>query len=54
MRAFLILLTFILLPAIGCSGEMTEPKVITGAGRMSEYMPLISGKTIALVANQTL
>jgi len=53
MRAFLILLSLILFPASGCSTEMAEQKVITGAERMSEYMPLISGKTIALVANQT-
>ncbi len=53
MRAFLILLSLILLPASGCSTEMAEQKVITGAERTTEYMPLITGKTIALVANQT-
>jgi len=53
MRAFLILLSLILFPASGCSTEMAEEKVITGAERMSEYMPMINGKTIALVANQT-
>jgi uncharacterized protein YbbC (DUF1343 family) len=53
MRAFLILLGLILLTASRCSTEMEEQKVITGAERTSEYMPMISGKTIALVANQT-
>jgi len=53
MRAFLILLSLILVPASRCSTEMEEQKVITGAERMTEYMPLITGKTIALVANQT-
>jgi len=53
MRAFLILLSLILFPASRCSTEIAEQKVITGAERMTEYMPLITGKTIALVANQT-
>ena len=53
MRAFLILLSLILFPGSGCSTEIAEQKVITGAERMTEYMPLITGKTVALVANQT-
>ena len=53
MRTFLILLGFILLSGSKCTPEKAEPKVIVGAERMSEYLPLIQGKTIALVANQT-
>jgi len=53
MRSFLILLSLILFPGSGCSTEIAEQKVITGAERMTEYMPLITGKTVALVANQT-
>ncbi|HUW92175.1 MAG TPA: DUF1343 domain-containing protein [Bacteroidales bacterium] len=53
MRPILIFLGLMLFSVSRCATEKAEPKVITGAERMSEYLPLIQDKTVALVANQT-
>lgn len=50
----LIILTFLSVAAFtACSAEKNENKLLTGSERISEYLPLIDGKTVAVVANQT-
>lgn len=50
----LIILTFLSVTAFtACSADKNDNKLLTGAERISEYLPLIEGKTVAVVANQT-
>ncbi len=50
----LIILTFLSVAAFtACSADKNDNKLLTGAERISEYLPLINGKTVAIVANQT-
>jgi uncharacterized protein YbbC (DUF1343 family) len=51
-KIFLILLTSILITACGSASTKPEP-VITGAEQTTLYLPLLKGKSIALVANHT-
>jgi uncharacterized protein YbbC (DUF1343 family) len=56
MRILSIITTITVLSLLtgqGCSAEKSDNKLLTGAERLSEYLPLIKGKTVALVANQT-
>ncbi len=50
----LIILTFLFVTAgTACSADKNDNRLMTGAERISEYLPLIEGKTVAVVANQT-
>jgi len=50
----LIILTFLTVMAgAACSAGEKEQILMTGAGRTGEYMQLIDGKSVAVVANQT-
>jgi uncharacterized protein YbbC (DUF1343 family) len=53
MKNLIILCSLIALSVMACSSEKTDNTLQTGAQRVSEYMPLIEGKTLAVVTNQT-
>jgi uncharacterized protein YbbC (DUF1343 family) len=50
IRMIFLLLSILLLPA-SCSVE--KPTLVTGAERVTEYLPLLKGKKVAIAANQT-
>ncbi len=59
---YFILTILLAFPVISCKGSKNEwqtttvadsTKIITGAQKLSEYLPLLKGKKIAVVANQT-
>jgi uncharacterized protein YbbC (DUF1343 family) len=47
------LLLVLLLPFFGCNGlqSYAQPKILPGAFQMQQYLPLIQGKSIGVVAN---
>ena len=50
----LFILTFLVMTAgLACSADKNDNRLMTGAERTGEYLPLIEGKTVAVVANQT-
>lgn len=50
----LIILSFMIAVAVmACSADKADKTLQTGAEQFSEYMPLLKGKTLAIVANQT-
>ncbi len=51
IRNGLCLLIFFIL--VSCNAQKTETELQVGAARMSEYLPLLEGKRVALVVNQT-
>lgn len=53
MKNLLILTYLILITGTACSAGENDGKLMTGAERISEYLPLIKGKSVAIMANQT-
>ncbi|MBE0667741.1 MAG: DUF1343 domain-containing protein, partial [Bacteroidales bacterium] len=53
MKKIFILLSLIITFTSSCGTDNPAEKVITGAERLGEYLPLIQDKTVALVSNQT-
>ena len=52
MRKIIIFLMMTFALTASCSTEETR-EIVTGAERVSEYMPLLAGKRVGIVANQT-
>ena len=38
---------------ISCQSSMSKDDILIGANQMNQYLPLLKGKNIAVVANQT-
>lgn len=53
MKNLIILSFMIAMAVMACSADKADNTLQTGAERFSEYMPLLKGKTLAIVANQT-
>jgi len=55
MKIMLSLFTSVLLSlaAVSCRTTLTDEKVIPGAWLVESYLPLLKGKSVAIVANQT-
>jgi len=53
MKNLIIFTSLILLSFIACSSDKGSDTLMTGAERINEYMPLIEGRRLAIVANQT-
>ena len=53
MKNLIILTVLMAMAMAACSADKTDATLKTGAERISEYLPLIGGKTVAVVANQT-
>lgn len=53
MKNIIILSFMIAVAVMACSADKADKTLQTGAERFSEYMPLLKGKTLAIVANQT-
>lgn len=53
MKIIPLLASLLLLTVAACTADKNDNKVITGDERTGEYLPLIEGKNIAIVANQT-
>jgi len=53
MKNLIIFSSLILLSFIACSSDKGSDTLMTGAERINEYMPLIEGRRLAIVANQT-
>ena len=53
MRTISLILLWALFAGCQSMPSGKSGKVITGAERLEEYLPLIKGKTVAVVANQT-
>ncbi len=53
MKNLLILTLLTVIAGTACSAGSDDGKLMTGAERVSEYLPLIKGKSVAIMANQT-
>ena len=53
MKNLIILSFMIAMAVMACSADKADSTLQTGAQQFSEYMPLIKGKRLAIVANQT-
>jgi uncharacterized protein YbbC (DUF1343 family) len=53
MRTLAILSVLIMMSLCRCAGNKNDSIVMTGAEHITNYLPLIKGKTVAVVANQT-
>lgn len=53
MKNIIILSFMIAVAVMACSADKADKTLQTGAEQFSEYMPLLKGKTLAIVANQT-
>ena len=53
MKKFLTPLLLIVAAMAACSAEKGDITLMTGAERTGEYLPLLEGKKVAVVANQT-
>lgn len=53
MKKFLTPLLIIVAAIAACSAEKSDTTLMTGAERTGEYLPLLEGKKVAVVANQT-
>ncbi len=53
MTRSIIWLILVLLPLIGCSAKPKANPIIMGAAQTSEYLPLLKGKKVGIVANQS-
>ncbi len=48
-----LLMGFILVMLFSCQAQQSSGNMITGAAQVNSYLPLLKGKNIAVVANQT-
>jgi uncharacterized protein YbbC (DUF1343 family) len=53
MKNLIILIILTVIAGTACSAGNDDGKLMTGAERVSEYLPLIKGKSVAIMANQT-
>jgi uncharacterized protein YbbC (DUF1343 family) len=53
MKNLIILSFLIVMAGVACSADRKNDTLQTGAALTQEYLPLIQGKTVAVVANQT-
>jgi len=53
MKNLFILTLLTMIAGTACSAGNDDGKLMTGAERVSEYLPLIKGKSVAILANQT-
>jgi hypothetical protein len=53
MKKLIIPILMAVLAIAACSSEKAETALKTGAERTGEYLPLLDGKKVAVVANQT-
>ena len=53
MKKHSLLILLIMIAAMACSADGTENTLKTGAENTGEYLPLLKGKKVAVVANQT-
>jgi uncharacterized protein YbbC (DUF1343 family) len=53
MKKLCIPLFIIILAIVSCSADKKDDRLMTGAERTEEYLPLLEGRKVAIVANQT-
>ena len=53
MKKYIIPVLFVIASVAACSAEKGDTTLMTGAERTGEYLPLLEGKKVAVVANQT-
>ena len=53
MKNLVIVSFLILMAGAACSADKQDNTLLTGAATIQEYLPLVKGKTVAVVANQT-
>ena len=53
MKKYIIPVLLVIASVAACSAEKGDTTLMTGAERTGEYLPLIKGKRVAVVANQT-
>jgi uncharacterized protein YbbC (DUF1343 family) len=53
MKTIYFFLALAMVSGIGCTSIKQEARIVTGAERTREYLPLLKDKTIGIVANQT-
>jgi uncharacterized protein YbbC (DUF1343 family) len=53
MKNLIILFFLIVMAGVACSADRKNDTLQTGAALTQQYLPLIQGKTVAVVANQT-
>lgn len=52
-RKWLLAITFLIVSLSSCAQNTAEKNILPGAYSISEYLPLLEGKNVALVVNQT-
>ncbi|MDM8002026.1 MAG: DUF1343 domain-containing protein [Bacteroidota bacterium] len=53
MKKYIIPVLLVIASVAACSAEKGDTTLMTGAERTGEYLPLLEGKKVAVVANQT-